>query len=1107
MAQSSMQDAARNISPYLAAIQSLQGEKPGEKYKQLNLIIKEIIANNQQENINTLPEIPPALIPLIQVRVGIALKKSDVVVEALKSEDKTILHQALRAKWFFDSSNPLLEANYFLVNIMPYICIRTRFKIIKVLSQCLVGEPSKAEAFFRAFEILYGFQETQPLLPACSESFIFNQIVQRKMILTHNMLLTLYKRHPKLVIRYLNLGNYKNESNGNDRKIHSIDLNVHATFLPYLIRHHVHDFIELRKCSSRSVKLGSTFTAQFFKNAVDVVIKNPNAHVQIWPLKVVCRKLTQQQFEEMYANLFPEKWTHFNMYNMLNTLRFYPQEKRLGLLTSLYKSKYKKDLFDSMGRILQSELDLVHELLSTQLFEELFIFVFPPHVDYFKVETILSYLYTYPAEKKLDLIMKTFKTKYGEDLLDDVSRLVSERFLRLLPPDTREIVAKKIVELYEEKSPEYYEWCTFMPLRECFPIFKEAISKSSDDMTRYAFLKRLLICSSVYGRKEDLLNVLRYYNIRHKNERIEVLSLIFLDISAHFDLKKLDREHWQIIRELLQRAYVKNELTKLSCNQVGPLLGAAVYYLMLQETSEKIEMIEEENKAFLDEIFDMTIHYNVEGPQSKWVFLINYPATQKYCLERLVNLLPEKYPPQHAVWQSLKGVNRKINTFCDIIDAIRYFNDRHAKDPKDKGNAEKSFEKLSVSDYPWLPETAKELFNLTNCVNKKLFDTKRFLQRYDPDTYFSIIGGGTGDDRNTDSLVPVPIYDIRCGAAWLQLKKNQATVLANWVDYLAECRERLKSNSKHGGMAARRFLLTAKWCEDLPVKFVERCLTEIKEPGSMKVLGILLEGEAFGKLVTSYAPQEAKVDISHKDAKEHYTFLKSIPPAMNITNPPVSLDVIALYCQGEYTKLAIQAFTYTSQRVGKSKMMHFAETLVKAPVSVKKHGIRMIFRISSKDELREFVRKMILNEKHVSIRELLSRTVYERLAKTPNDENWEMVKICIDALTAEDEVPLNVFCEPKTIDNAYTRQYIELIFNKIAAFSDAELPKTAKTKLYCLVLYSISFSMAQRLPEDMILMIFEQFFFDNRESPDLYLAAKVFSRNIFCCSYVSSKFK
>ncbi|OXU30411.1 hypothetical protein TSAR_001876 [Trichomalopsis sarcophagae] len=1014
-----------NVSPYLSAIQSLNGEIPGEKYKDLHTIAAQIIKNDREKSAfldsGYTNRIRSALLPHLRILVGNKLKLVDVVVEALKSDDVLVIKQALGAKWFFDAKNEHISVDYFVKNILSYISLRTRLELTKTLAHYLVGHDKKADEFFEKFSDLYGTERTLPLLVACSEEYIFDAILKRKIVLPPRILSVLYRRYPQLVIRYLQLGNDINKHNKEERKLHKIDLNQYASFLPALVKNHTQEFVELYEClPSRGrnvIRLGSTRAEFFLKNGTELLIKKPKRLLELLPLKLVSNKLSTQQFETMFENLFP---------------------------------KYQAD---------------------------------------FVVHYLISKLCYYPQEKKFNLLEEKYKLLYGKSILDNRDFYFESWLFKLLPTEKKEAYAKRMLRTLVGTN-KFLDKQEYLPPSESIPLLKERISKASLN-ERMVLIQYMINSCSLYDSKDDLLEVLQYYNTRHKNERSEVLYVMLNTLVEQIDIKTLQKEHWRILWEIIQRAYVKGELfTDKSILMYKQLFNGALHHFLKQC---KVEETKDEAKLVLDKLVGIVLDCNLEHQMSLEFIKDCAPELKRECLQKFLTAVPLKYPETHEVWNKS---DNKLKFVPYLVRSIHEFNVKNLytvetkKKTRSKSGAtitdsegnEIKQSKLMLRDYPWLLKLSVDLIKDSQKCNvhktRILYAYhRRTLRQHDRELYQSIIDSD-----------PELINDIESFDAMHVLKHAHGKVLSKWKLYLDACREKLHLNNK----AVIYFVTTTKWHQKLPIEFVQQCLLDIKEKGSTLMLGILLEGNAFGKIVQPYLPKDEDIDVDEDDAKETYEIISSLPKAMNLSNPPVSFEVISAFCQGDYVTLATHTLTSVAQRVPVDRVRTFANQLVDKPISVRKLSIRLVFQVSSKTESREFLARIWSTEKNTSIREVLAKMIFDVFVQTPNDETWQLINVCINGLTRDDQAVfgvLNVIC---AVDKQYICKYIQAYLKKIDSFGKDDINYGVKSKLICHLVDQISVNILHFLTEELITDLMKRDLFDY--SHEFILEVYLFSK-------------
>ncbi|XP_023246106.1 uncharacterized protein LOC111642734 [Copidosoma floridanum] len=1100
------------ISPYLSAIQQLNGNTPGEKYKELNEMVQRIV-QREPSGRDTMENVPPALAPLVKILVGNATRSESAVIEALKSEDITIFNQALQCKWFF--KGPSADVNLIVRAILPQVSRHARFHILKAMTQSLIGKEKRAEEFFTAIQEGYSYEEAVPFVPLCGEDFIKSEMLKGKLIISSNLLLQFYQRHPNMVMGLLkSFIDFKKSGDDPSHFFHPIKFfsNDFFRFLKILIRHRVKDFVQLLQDHSKHeglpksglMKLGGTVTKLFFKSASQAVVDDPELYLRLWPMKVIGKKIRKSQFEAMFMNLLPADRKDFNYPKLLNYLKYYPTEERLGLISGQFKSKYGIELFSDTTSIERGDLEIVYEVLPVEEFEKLLPKYLPGCADNIWILEALKLFdhIKYPKEKRLSLLLQAFRAKYKKDLYDSIDEpyIKTPEFgslLKLMPAQDKIRYAKKLITLTKEFSEEYYDWYSYLPPSETFSVFTDLVYKSSRSSDRCTWIKHMLHSVGFYEDKENLLKLLRYYNEHHKNEKIDILGSVLCYLSEQFNLKTLDRANWNELWKMMQRAHTNHELGKLNILQIKPFLRSTVYHLMIQSTTDH-GIMSEEGEKILNLILEMTIDYNLNSTNKLWI-LIKKNKFQGLCFDKMLKLMSTKYPRDHCIWEQMARFREKNKAIVSLLRDVVLFNDKGREAVKKSIIKEKDLVEIRATDYPWFANMIKEAVHTVDeeMDGAGLRDLRELLSKNDEGLLRDCF-----PKPSTDELEPV--------TGWLWLKKNPEMIFNNLTSYLDTCRLKLHSNSKRGATAARRFLLSTRWHRDLPRKIIEICLQDIQGDNVMKILAIMLERDVFDQLVAPFRPKRLSIgpSICASHAKTYHTLVKTILPAMNLTNPPVSFHSISYFFQGDYVQMAIQTYSHVVRRAAKSKMIAFAMELTDESVSMRKHRIKIFCNVAVPNEIKELIRKLWMQESNVSMRESIVSVLKERLVKSPSDINWRLMEFCMDHLNANDQVPMALICDMDILKNRakkfqYASQYISKILAKIESFSEEDLQPIVKSKLISSLLSTIRYNIVEYMNEDLIINILDKYYFEEN-SEDVLRAVIILVFYVFSEYFISS---
>ncbi|KAJ8675102.1 hypothetical protein QAD02_010888 [Eretmocerus hayati] len=971
------------VSRYTASIFSLKGKTPAQKYKDLNEIVDMIVKNTQAKGkISAEDDVSPEMASLVQTIVGAKMKFSNLIIEGLKSQDQKVVNKALHAEWFFIGSNEHVHVEFFMENIMPFVSSRTRNAIVKQLSYSLEGYEEKSEQFFSKFSELYGLELSLILLNSCSESYVFEKILEHKLILPLKILERLYVRHPSLAIKYLHLG-IKHDSNymGN-QAIHEIKIDEYIHFLPNLLKEHPQEFIQLYKVTSDTkLRLGRKKSAIFMKELKTHLIDEPNIFLKLLSLKDVHANLEKTELNCMLDNFLPKYLDEFNLDLVLDVL----EHNRHG--------------------------------------------------------------------NTLELIREKCKNLYSKDLLHNGMCKTSSRLFKLLPVNEKRYLARNWMEKDEEAPDLFNAYTFYLPPNEALPILKKKISSTSKINDRAEIISSMIKCCSYYHSKQGLAEVLRYYYDKHKNEQNLVHKRFLQSLNQEFDISALSENHWKILNDILYHAYVKKELFNTSSSLVESILESALSHVLNDRKNDQ---------STINKISEMIVECKIDNSSRSWNVLKNQPQLEKESLKKFLQLIAQRYPENHSVWENKCD---KLARLLSIVRSIADYNDRNFPSKctsKSKTAPPMDFdvdEGLRITDYSWLLRLSEDFFSRSeNGIRKKLL--MKILRMHATDFYEC--------KMNELSI----IRDIESGEALSLLKTDPGKIFANWSEYLSEARQRLHQNSR----SAVRFITACKWHTDISVKFIERCLAEMTIDGSVIVLGILLEGSAFEKAIAPFIPKDGSLESP--TAKANFKTVHSILRAMRYTNPPVSLETIASFCQGDYLSIAEGTLFSVAQRVPTNKILEFAEGLLGRNVSLSKRGLRLIEKIATKPKLRQVLSNCWSSETNSSKRQLIGKTIMDLFMKQPGEGNWNLVRECFKGLSVEDDELIEKFSNIDNIDRSYLSEFIEEYVIKIEKLATNGLKAEKRNKCVSILVENIDSKSMKILEDSTILALIRNYFYN-----------------------------
>ena len=974
---------ASNSSSYLEAIQSIPGKIPGEKYRELNRIAKKIASTvkSQGDTIAPstiyIPEVPEPLRSLVRLEIANLLQDYNGVIEALKSEDCTLVDRAMRMTWFFRGTNKdIVSVDYFDEHILPYASLNTRFKLIKTLAMNLKtsNETDLGETFYTYFALRYGRNNAEPLLVACGESFIYETAQKNKLALSYRVLKNLFAKYPQMIIRYLKLS--KPNEDPWSRNIRQLNLRDYVNFLPRLIKKHLNAFIELLEMhdSTFEIELSNKATETFLKSNVDALLNKPKLYTKMMPLKVVAAKLTKAQYKSMIPKVLPENLKDFSYRSISPYLEHYPESERLSLAIDSYREKYNANLLNN------------HDAIGVE-------------------------------------------------------------FLQMLPLEERTRQAR--VKL--QKEPDWKErrwniekaWRCYLPIDESIGSIKTEITKTSSPDDRSCLLSQMFYSCKINDDKEALLGALRYFTTRHRNEEPYVIFEVLDNLVKYFDLSTVDSSHWEIINDFIRFLHVKDELNNHPTTSIK-LLSAGVHFELIHDLS-------------IDNKIEIILEIKMKEWDPSWSVLEKYPEYDRRCYELMLPMIPKKYPrflDRRRPWK--KG---RVTIISGILSSIYSFNTRIGK---------ATCLKMSIKNFSWLMDDVKDIVQSRKDSSSECdYNIRKIITNLrinEPDLYEAWIV------VDADVLADVETREILD-----RLVKEPQDILEKWEQYFKEAKGHVSCST-----FTQRFVKATRWYQDIPIKFLDQCLKELNgndnANNSILILGILMEGSEFAGVIEPMLPQVSSIDIEHPDAKDSYKVIDAIPRAMNFANPPVPLNLVLRFCDGDYLNLGLVALTNACRRSSVAKVETIARNLVDRRVSVRKHGIRLFCLVASIDDLRKFLSDLWKTEKHRSIRAVIFAKIYDLFVSEYNPQTWKIMKDCMNELKIDDDDNFDVLMKLASIPDEYIADYVKQLFLTIEKLEAGGFDAARLFKYVIRVLGEIDGAISNLLPEEYCKQLLEKYF-------------------------------
>ncbi|KAL0810978.1 hypothetical protein ABMA28_010271 [Loxostege sticticalis] len=227
-------------------------------------------------------------------------------------------------------------------------------------------------------------------------------------------------------------------------------------------------------------------------------------------------------------------------------------------------------------------------------------------------------------------------------------------------------------------------------------------------------------------------------------------------------------------------------------------------------------------------------------------------------------------------------------------------------------------------------------------------------------------------------------------------------------------------------------------------------LTQISysKTANAAVYGIFQLSEEDYKIsfLNKYAPQSAKIEHDTIDRTLLYT-QEAICRLACYSRPPVPLSNMLMYLKGDYVHFCLPMFNRYLTNLPMPLCLKFVESLIDAPVSIQKHGLRLAFQCFSAENLKKLVLDAWKNTKNVSIRSVIYKALFEKTANEPDNELCEALKaLTLDLHDTDDDELFGLLkYDVKKLPADFIGDFVEALWAAVSVFKDNEQNITRKT--------------------------------------------------------------
>lgn len=596
-----------------------------------------------------------------------------------------------------------------------------------------------------------------------------------------------------------------------------------------------------------------------------------------------------------------------------------------------------------------------------------------------KREKIMKYLDYYESkEKKLALILETYSNVYYEDLLGAIKDI--PEIMKLLNTEKRLEFAK---ELYVATSK--YTYITYFTCDEGIPLLKNKIYHSSYEHNRIKLLELMIECCEINEDMHGFLEVLKYINQRHRNEKAGVRICFLEKLNESSCLRKFNFEHWKEINDILKLVIINEETNNVN---VSNILREYVKFHVENDLSIDgcIEFITAfQNYYVLEELIQKSVKYKT--------LLLQVPVR------------PEKYTER----------SRYDWGFGQIIKLLTKWNKFYHND------------EISISNYKWMCNIIEEDIKTENEGDlKEYYEICKYDEKFSNLYLNQIRSLQKGTLKNFDWYI-----------------KENPDAIYNHFDHFCDSTMSKKVNRKN---VTFKFLKSKKFKHPkIQDKLLQYYTNILKNPivsnKKQKFTGFAVQflvhsmkPNEFFEYVKEHFPQKEDIDIKISEenlVRMHY-IRKSLAKCLHLfKNDQKVFEVLQQFCNSRYLRFTVGSLNSICMRLPYYKIEKFLNSCLDndSPIPFKKQIIRLQILISNREYvLTNIFKKLWRQENNLLLRKFLLKTVFKIFLLEPNTEIWNILKEYCENINEEETDVLKFLALYENIPLEYISNYIELMW-------------------------------------------------------------------------------
>ncbi|BET01613.1 Hypothetical protein NTJ_14431 [Nesidiocoris tenuis] len=914
-----MGDGVRaDIVAQLLALSSEKQVKLADAFKSFNLYVGSRNDAIAADIVNILENFQPRnnLGQVLRWRLVDRYRVTSEVARALRGGDNSEICRALKCDWFFED---LSDPGNFATQEIPSYSLSTRLKVVNKYGLFL-KDGRIGDKLYAGVKARYGMRTALPLLPACTDKFIVDQLSALKIDLHPRVVQALYDRHRSLITEYLV------DLASSDDSARKSRLSQFNPVMGKLAVKNLENFLDLFDKSGNSVDvtLGRRPTKKIIKFDVDRITGDFDRYKRLFRDKIFYSRLSLEQFKRLYAALLPEKMSEFHR-------------------CSCY------------SRALTS-------LASVQ-----------PHL-------------------RSNVVVDAFNVKYGRQLTDEsVLHNVESTWVPYLPEEAKISWVERKLSSKEGSPDDQASYMAVLPTKLSIPKLKKLIESQSNAANRTKIVIYFLQTIKLNQDPSQMADVFAYFVRRFRNEVAKFREAIVWEL-GRLDVKllaALDLKDWGPINDYINVMKLNNEVSSYK------YILRDMFSVQVNTFREKGEDVDACIRNYLE--YERSDGFDLDADVAR--LCVGTPS-YKYCLEWFLREEPS------FKW---RDNDNRLLFVVQLFSNVADYN-------KDRTDGRIDLPVWMVDILNGIIEDPKTKSYTMSSIAKAILRSPDSRLKSIPTVTHITSELACSWLKKDPSSVPAKIP--------LVMEKSLNSGFRSWRGFFRKCR--LYDAYGIPSMIVKLCRVTLK-LEDPEYDLDEDSafLSASSQPAALQILAVFVEPSEYMAIVKPYTPTVHKIEDYSDELKALYNVQRVVcNPFLDFAKPADCLPIVREFAKGDYLKSAVPILVGLCCKIPEKQILPIVTGWIDCPVSLRKHLLRMIYKIAPLQDGIDMFTNVFATEKNTSLRLVLFQMLRKIFVNEPVEENFDIFLPIVGKLTVEDEEALQKLFEISDIDDAFVSRYV-----------------------------------------------------------------------------------